>query len=425
MPASRSLLSRFRLGVVSFLTATSVCAGTIPPSVHADYEEPFTMSASECLAPELLKGPHHRVLEQVQNDGFFNHYTVQSPFGEFTAPSTTMLKFLINELNAIAEMKKVETDDAAVASLKKSGQNTIKGIKSLFTDTEDTLKGAASGVQSIFHRASESIGSRDPTGAEDSRMKQVIGYSKSKGRIATSYQVNVYSRNQVLQKELDRLAWADYLGGLGVGVATSAIPGIGGVVLTTSGTARLLNEAINTTPASELWVQSRDKLMALGMDADTVQLFLNHDMFSPALYTVMTSALQSMREVDNLELFLKVSLPASTPEMARMITETAVLTAGYHKHVEPLASIVPMVRITRAVNRDGDAVVILPTDHLIWTEKTAGVLTEISEKVSASGGRETELWVLGDLSETMQRECTKKGWKVRTNVRAKLIPVER
>lgn len=425
MPGHPSLAARLCLLIASFLTAASVLAGAMPPSVHAEYEEPPTLSASGLLAPELLKGPHHTVLEQVQNDGFFNHYTVQSSFGEFKAPSTTMLKFLINELNAIAEMRKVETDDTAVASLKTSGENTIKGIKSLFTDTEDTLKGAASGVQSIFHRASETIGSRDPTGAEDSRMKQVIGFSKSKGRIATSYQVNVYSRNQVLQEELDRLAWADYLGGLGVGVATSAIPGVGGIVLTTSGTARLLNEAINTTPASELWIQSRDKLTALGMDVDTIQLFLNHDMFSPALYTVMTSALESMREVDNLELFLKVSLPASTPEMARMITETAVLTAGYHKHVEPLATVVPMARITRAVSRDGDAVVILPTDHLIWTDKAAGVLTEITENVSASAGRETELWVLGDLSETMQRECTKNGWKVQTDVHRQLIPDER
>jgi len=63
-----------------------------------------------------------------------------------------------------------------------------------------------------------------------------------------------------MQEELDRLGRADYVGGLGVGVMSSVVPGIGGLVLTTSSTARLLNEAINTTAASELWLQNKNKL---------------------------------------------------------------------------------------------------------------------------------------------------------------------
>ncbi|MGI9537990.1 MAG: hypothetical protein ACR2PB_13045, partial [Desulfocapsaceae bacterium] len=281
-----------------FVLGLAVCL--MAPEARAEFEKPPLLSAQKILEPERLKGPNHEVVDEVKNNGLFNRYTVNSPFGTFDAPSTSALGFLINELNAIAEMKKVKTDDTAIASLKQSGENTVTGIKNLFTNTEETVKGAASGVQGLFNRASETIGSREVTGAEDSKVQQVIGFSKSKGNIATKFNVNVYSRNKVLQEELDRLAWADYLGGLGMGVATSVVPGVGGIVLATSGTARLLNEAINTTPASELWVQSKDKLLALDMDADTVQLFLNNQMFSPALYTVMTSALESMKGVENL-----------------------------------------------------------------------------------------------------------------------------
>ena len=390
-------------------------------NVQAQFEEPGTLSAKDLLPPERLKGPNHTVVDEVQNNGLFNNYTVSSPFGEFEAPSNTTLGLLINELNAIAEMKKVPTDDTAIESLKQSGANTVAGIKSLFTDTENTLKGAASGVQGLFHRASETIGSREVTGAEDSKVQQVIGFSKSKGEIATKFNVNVYSRNQVLQEELDRLAWADYLGGLGVGVATSVVPGVGGIVLSTSGAARLLNEAINTTPAAELWVQSRDKLLALGMDGDTVQLFLNNQMFSPALYTVTTSALESMKGVDNLELFLKVSLQASSPEMARVITELAVLTAGYHTHVTPLKTIVPMARITKAVNKNGNVVVVLPTDYLIWSERVSGALMEISDTPAVAQSGEKELWVLGDLSKMAHEEFKKAGWKIHTGARDQLL----
>ena len=275
--------------------------------------------------------------------------------------------------------------------------------------------------QGLFNRASETIGSREVTDAEDSKVQQIIGFSKSKGEIATKFNVNVYSRNQVLQEELDRLAWADYLGGLGMGVATSVVPGVGGIVLATSGTARLLNEAINTTPASELWVQSKDKLIALGMDADTVQLFLNNQTFSPALYTVMTSALESMKGVDNLELFLKVSLQANSPEMARVITEITVLTAGYHTHIAPLKTIVPMARITKAVTTKGTIAVVLPTDYLIWSERVVGAITEISERTPEAGSGDKELWVLGDLSKMAHEEFKKAGWKIQTGARDQLL----
>lgn len=412
----------FRIKVISAMIAVFITVSSIPLLVRADYEEPSSLSASDLLTSDMLKGPNHTVAEQVRNDGLFNHYTVNSPFGTFEAPSASALGFLINELNAIAEMKKVKTDDTAIASLKQSGENTVTGIKNLFTDPEDTLKGAASGVHGLFNRASQTIGSREVTGAEDSKVQQVIGYSKSKGEIATKYHVNVYSRNKVLQEELDRLAWADYLGGLGVGLATSVVPGVGGIVLTTSGTARLLNEAINTTPASELWVQSKDKLLALGMDADTVQLFLNNQTFSPALYTVMTTALESMKGVVNLELFLKVSLQASSPEMARVITEIAVLTAGYHTHIAPLKTIVPMARITKAVNQDGKAVVVLPTDHLIWSERVFSGITEVSERSEQVNGGDKELYVLGDLSDIADEKFKKAGWKVHIKAHDQLIP---
>jgi hypothetical protein len=408
----------FMLMMLTVSTGMSLLTTT----VRAEYEEPPTLSATELLGPELVKGPNHTVVEQVRNDGLFNHYTVDSPFAAFEVSSTSALKFLINEINAIAEMKKVKTDDTAVASLKQSAENTATGIKNLFTNTEETLKGAASGVQSLFHRAKETIGSRDPTSAEDNRAKQIIGYSKAKGDIATTYNVNVYSRNQVLQEELDRLAWADYLGGLGVGLATAAVPGVGGVVLSASGTARLLNEAINTTPASELWVQNRDKLVALGLASDTVQLFLNNEVFSPALATVMTSALEAMKGVDNLELFLKVCLQASTPDMASVITDLTVLTAGYHMHVKPLAGIVPMARITRAIDADGKAVVVVPADYVVWSGKLHDALNQVSEETKGDQNTAKELWVLGNLSARALDESEKAGWTVHTGAGAQLLP---
>jgi len=321
-------------------------------------------------------------------------------------------------------MKKIETDDTAIESLKQSGKNTVTGVKNLVNDPKGTFESAAAGVGSLFNRAKGTIGKREITGAEDNKAAQLIGFSKSKGQIATEFGVNMYSRNKVLQAELDRLAWADFWGGLGVGVVTSAVPGVGGVLLTTSGTARLLNEAINTTPASELWLQNKNKLLGMGMNEDTVELFLNNPAFSPALQTVMVAALDSMQGVGNRELCLKVALQAGDPGMAKIVTESVVMTAGYHKHIAPLKRLAPIARLVRAEKKDGTIVVVLPGDHIIWSEMVADVTGSLADKAQISKEIGLELWVSGDFSKMAHSKLEAMGWEVHTSVRSQLMPAQ-
>ena len=406
--------------VFSFLTLC-LFSLMLPQNVLAEFEKPGSLKAQSFLQPEILKGEHYTISEQVYNDGLLNHYDVNASFGNFKVISTSSLHILVREIGAISAMKKIKTDDTAIESLKQSGKNTVTGVTNLVKDPKGTLESAAAGVGSLFNRAKGTVGKREATGAEDNKVAQLVGFSKSKGQVATKFGVNMYSRNKVLQEELERLAWADYLGGLGVGVATSVVPGVGGVLLTTSGTARLLNEAINTTPASELWLQNKNKLLGMGMNEDTIELFLNNSEFSPALQTVIVAALESMKGIHNLELYLKIALQASDPVMAKIVTESAVMTAGYHKHIAPLKHLAPIARLARAEKKDGTIVIILPGDHIIWSEMVADVTGSLAKKSKGIG---LEVWVSGDFSMMAHSELEEMGWKVHTKVRGQLIPTQ-
>jgi hypothetical protein len=396
----------------------------IPKTVLAEFEKPGILKAQSFLKPEIIKGKQYTVEEQVQNDGLLNHYSVNSSFGIFQVSSTSSLHILVREIEAIGAMKKIATDDTAIESMKQSGKNTVAGVKNLVNDPQGTFESAAAGVGSLFNRAKGTIGKRETTGAEDNKAAQLIGFSKSKGQIATKFGVNMYSRNKVLQTELDRLAWADFFGGLGVGAVTSVVPGVGGVLLTTSGAARLLNEAINTTPASELWLQNKNTLLGMGMNEDTVELFLNNLEFSPALQTVMVAALDSMQGVENRELYLKVALQAGDPGMAKIVTRSVVMTAGYHKHIAPLKRLAPIARLARAEKKDGTIVVVLPGDHIIWSEMVADITGSLAEKAKISKGTGLELWVSGDFSTMAHSKLVAMGWKVHTRVRSQLMPAQ-
>ena len=386
------------------------------------YEQLGEYSASALLKPDLLQGKYHKVDERVSHDGFLYHFTVQSSFGPYEVASISALTNLVHELSVIAAMKQVETSDVALQSLKKSGENTVEGVKNLFTDPEGTLQGAGQGIGSLFNRAVETVGRRELTETEDSRMKQLVGVTKSKGAIATRYGVSIYSSNRVLQEELDRLAMADYLGGLSVGLATSAVPGVGSLVLTTSGTARLLNEAINTTSASELWLQNKNKLLAMNMDADTVELFLNNPVFTPGLQTVLVAALEKLQGAANRELFIKVGLQASTPDMARVITEMAVMAAGYHQHVAPLAGFTPMARLVKAGKKDGAVVVFLSPDYLVWSERVASVAGDMVQQGMADNAAGFEIWTLGTFSDRTRTALKTMGWQIHEQARKDLAP---
>lgn len=405
---------------ICFLATLFIFFGVTPCIWSAGYEQPTDVSAKTILSPDQINGANHTVDDRVQYDGLFYRFSVNSPFGNFQADSMTQLKNLIHEIGAIAVMKNVKTDDTAVRSVEQTGEKTVNGLKNLFTKPVATIGGAAQGVGDLLTRASETVGRRETTETEDSKFAQVVGFTKSKGQIATRFGVSIYTRNPVLQSELDRLAMADYLGGIGVGLATSVVPGVGGFILTTSGTARLLNEAINNTPPSKLWVQNKDKLTSMGFDSDTVELFLNNPVFTPAHETVLVNAVEAMESATNRGIFIKIGLQASNPDMALFITETAVLYSGYHKKVAPIQGFGRMGRLVKGFKEDGTTVVILPTDHLIWSERVAGVVEDLTASDPAKGVG-FELWTMGTLSKQTKSELLSRKWKIQENVSGKLI----
>jgi hypothetical protein len=387
------------------------------------FETDTELKASSLLTAEQRNSDLYKIDEIVYNDGMNNHYTVESKYGVFKPGSELALRQLLVEIRAIAAMKKIETGDTVAQSVVQSGKNTVNAVTNLVTDPKETLSGAAAGIGTLFNRTKEVVGRRKTTDAEDNRLEQLIGKTKSKGQIASKFGVNVYSRNPVLQEELERLGWADYLGGIGVGLAQSAIPGVGGLMLSASGTARLLNDVINTTPASELWVRNKKKLLAMNVDSDTAELYLNNPHFSPALQTVMVEALGKMNGAANRELFVKISLQAGDPEMARTIMEIATMTAGYHNNVAPLDSFSPVGRITYAKTKKGDVVVLFPADYLLYTEKVDDIASWlVGENSTKDVGRTYQLWIMGDFSEKTRSALQTAGWELHGNSGEKLFP---
>lgn len=405
-----------RIIVVSTLlmvSAFTFAAQRVQPTA-ATFDLPGLFDSSAMLESEMLKGKDFTLASQVRNDGLFNHYLIHSSFGDFRAITNTALRIRLLEIEAIAAMRQADTSGAALDGLKRSGGKTIDGAKNLITHPIKTIEGAAQGAGDLYARTTGTV-RRNASDTEDGTLAQLIGYSRLKGAIASRYGVNVYSRNLVLQHELDRLARANYLGGMSLGVATSFVPGVSGLMLSTSGAARVLNETINDTPASEIWLQNKSKLtaMELGLHNDRLELFLNNSVLSPALQTVLVTALQALEGVENRALFVELSLKVTDIHRANVITQIAVMAAKYHKNIAPIKEFTPMAQLLSAVVMDGSMVILLPADYILWTEKFSGVARSMSARARLATGGTPALWVLGRVSPRTRAELHRRGWKVR------------
>mgnify|MGYP003577663659 CR=1 FL=1 len=94
-----------------------LCAWMCPsPSHGTDYEVPKPRTVEEALPQELRTGPHDRVEEPVQHDGYMYTYTIETDYGVFLAHGDVMLRRLRQGLTAIGDMQERNSTGVAVGS---------------------------------------------------------------------------------------------------------------------------------------------------------------------------------------------------------------------------------------------------------------------------------------------------------------------
>ena len=300
------------------------------------FEPPATLSASKILPPDLLSGPNHRVEERVYNDGYLNTYRIGSKFGTFVAVSTPMLRKRIGEINALVRMEQIEGTKEFTSALKEAGTDALVGFKNLVTKPVETVKGAASGLGVAFRRASDALTGPKRSDAEDSKIKDLVGFSKTKREYAYQLGVDAYTDNEKLQDRLDEISWAGYAGGITWAGAMAAVPGGAGLAITISGPHKLLNEVFRTTPPVDLRRTNGEKLKAMDVHPEVADAFLNNSVYSPRYQTLLVNALEEMKGVGNRGTFVRLAASSGNKDIAFFRERQAKMYTGFHKAVAPV-----------------------------------------------------------------------------------------
>ena len=411
------MMKKSRLTVMNrVLPSLLLAAALITGSAYArnvQFDEDNTLQAGRILPPELVSGPNHTVKQLVINDGYLNIYTIESPFGQLKAVSTTQLRQYVHELNAVRRMELLSNSSEFQSGLKGKVEDVAKGAKNLVLNPVDTLTGSVSGIAAVFGRVGEAVTSRSTSEAEDSRLEGAIGFSKTKRDYAYEFKVDVYSRNQIMQDRLNKLSWSQYGGSLTTSALLMAIPGGVGTAVSFAGGNELMNKVYRDTPPNELRNRSRTKLKAMRVSADVIDLYIRNRVFTPREQNDIVEALAGMPNTMDRAEFIKFAVLTENADIAYFRWRQADMYLNYHRTVAPIARFVPFGITAAALTKNGALVFNAPIDYFRWTPQTSEFAIRVNELAGRIPGvRAKHLRIEGSASPPARKSFEQLGWKV-------------
>jgi hypothetical protein len=409
------------------LSATFQCLAQTPEPfevrrAEAVFEELPELKASEILKPELLKGPHFEVRDPVPTASGMNQFTIDSDFGFFEADGNEMLLQRLKEIDAIARLGEVSRTDAFKKSLMDAAKSPLNSARSIAKDPAQAIANVPKGLMKFLGRAKESVENVGKGGGDigdGSRMKDAIGYSDKKTKIALEMGIDPYTTNTVLQKQLDDLAWASWAGGFSFSVATLPISGAAGAALTVTNVNSTVEDLLHEKSPSELEQINRSTFRAMGASANDTERILNGGAFTPTQSTTFAVHLKALKGVANRGAFVKAAAQKSTSEAdAVFCVYTAALMDQINQKT-PIARLVMLRDFPICVAKDGTIIVALQWDYAAWTSGAASFTDEV-QKLAAKSGQGAHVFVglSGQVSPRLREELEKRG----VTVQDRLVP---
>ncbi len=396
--------------------------GAAPKLPGPPYERPLGLRAADVLPKKLLSGPHHRVEEAVENDGYMNIYTVRSRYGDYRVSSTALLAVRVDEFAAMAAMDKVQGASEFGRGVWDGGVSLVEGVKNLVLHPVDSVENAASGVGTLFNRAGDSMSSSDAASKyEDSTGAKLTGYASTRREYAKEFGVDPYSTNKRMQEKLDSVTKAGYAGGLTSMGLKALIPGGIGIAVSSVSGVHWLGAVDLTQPPLELRVRNRRKLAEMGVEESAIGAFMDNAEFTPTQQSLLVKALGDLGRKNGLTAYVRLAARTHNQDQALFRQRMAQMYAGYNRAVGQVEGFLPLGDLVAARNAKGALVLCYPLDHLCWTEDVARLSARAAKASQERGGCPVELWVTGTVSRTVRGNLEKAGWAVKEKAGKQLL----
>jgi hypothetical protein len=417
---------------------------TLSSATAQPYETPPPLEVGEILPPDMQRGEHFTVRTPVHNDGFMNHYVVESDYGQFQAYGTPALAKLIQEIGALAQLDEISKSEVFADAVKRSATGQVDAIQEFADKPVETIKGVPGGLKRSFKKykrdaneayetakdvtgvgndsdeaegeegeaESDSVDAKEvaeKTGdAAEAYAKKWFGVSGAERRWHQKMGTDPYTTNQVLKKRIKELSQVDAAASTGMRfVPIPRIPG--------ASELHALNQVVWSVDPRELREQNIKRLADAGVEKELIDEFINNPWFSPSAQTVLLTSLLEMDGVEGRRALLEIAVATESPEEAQFDLANIVFLSEYHRSVEPLTQ-VRSGRVAVAITQEGDMLKVVSVDYAFWQEDLAGAVKAFIDSVADEPATTREVWLRGEASPRFQQELRERAWAVREAV---------
>lgn len=407
------------------------------------FEAPPVLHTRDLLPSDLREGKGFRVEDEVPTDGWTARFTLRSGHGTFEAAGREMLEVRIAELPALDRLAEVRRTDVFAQAAKRAALSPVRAVGAVVDDPVGTARGVPAGVGRFFKRTFRKVrrgvddvkdakadrdarkageadetpeagafkGEVSPDDPEKSAgakaggvAKDVFGWSRARRQWARQLQVDPYTTNPVLAKELDEVAWAAFAGGFVIGVVVPPLPG-------PVTTVTRMSDLVWELPPADIEARNEKRLKAMGLDGRPMRDLFRNDHFTPTLSLPLVDAVEALQGVGGREEVVELAAGVGSQEEARFLLRAAEMLVRVNAE-RPLARLFAVEGALAARTRAGGVLLPVPDDCLSWTEEVAEF---VGDRAWPSGRRELRL--AGQASPRAREELARRGWTLRESVR--------
>lgn len=378
-------------------------------------EQPPTFNAAQISGIKRV-GENYTIRNPVKSDGILRVYVLATPYGDFTVQGDEMVRMRINELHALSLLEKVSNSESFGKAVADAGLSPLKFAGSLITNPVGTLQNTAAGVGGFFGRMGS--GMNNMNNSRDNAMSDLLGVTDQRRQLAAAYGVDPYTDLPPLKAKLEQLSQAAATGGLMVTGAMMAIPGGAGIIVSNLSTANKANnlgidEVARSYTAAQILDLNRGILKKMGIEDELIESLLRNRSYTPIDTVAMVAALDSLKGVQNRELFVARAAAADGRAIAYVLRRTAELYADDYRKHGGFVRFVSLADFPYVVTRDGRVTAILPIDALSWTRETATGFTAVSNaRKGLAPNTHGELRITGVATSMAKQELKARGWTV-------------
>jgi len=257
----------------------------------------------------------------------------------------------------------------------------------------------------------EKTGGRQRSDYEDSNAAQMIGFSKAKREVAIKLGVGPYSANKVFQKELNRLAWPTYAGGLVVQAGMTVVTGGAGLALSAANWTNTLTDALRDKSPGDLRLMNLGLLLQMGVPRADADAFLNNPAFSPTNQTILVASFGQLTGAHGQVEFIRMTGRSEDETDAMFCQQSAQLMVKVNA-TTPIVQIMQLNGLPVCRPADGTVIVPIQWDYVAWTPMAERFVTALQAEKFGTPAPGYAAVITGVVSPMARAALTARGFQI-------------